>query len=407
MTSEPIDYPHNIGVSERVFQEFTDYTRKSDAFKFITITHQATLPLSRHRKHFLDDYMDIEQAQLTLSYFCHKNLTDGAQIVMDEIKLEEDASSYLSFKNSRTSMEIYFPIVSTSTLVVILLQKLTVHGLGSQLEHAIKKYIDDKIISKLYGYFCMAQSDSGASKKYGSICNFFFNIVRQCLRINPVGPCLYCGSPVYGLPGRVSAATGDIHSDIAIAVDLNFPIELFGSDTLEKHYPSLESSLPSRLYAFTEIGDSGAYPLPFYTHPTLVLCDNFVDLMNVIYLEQGDFVPVVRSKYNTFTDDEAATDLVTYELVRTKAGVSVELKGEHTNVVRPSHTISIFYPYHNACADTIRTAHDKVDKNAVLRENAEELKERVTSMNNYYSNVIREVRDKLKTCALQHRAGNS
>ncbi|ESU36947.1 Hypothetical protein DHA2_150841 [Giardia duodenalis] len=406
MSAEPADYPHNIGVSERVFQEYIDCTKKNDALKFITITNQANLPLSKYKKHSLDEYMAIEETQLTISYFCHRSLVEGAQITVDEINLEGEASSYLCFRNSRTSMEIYFPIISTSTLTVILLQKLTVYGLGSQLEQAIKQHVNDRIISKLYSYFCMGQNDSlNAPKKYGSICNFFFNIVRQCLRINPVGPCLYCGSPIYGLPGRVSAATGDIHSDIAIAVNLNFPLELFGSDTLEKYYPSLESSLPSRLYAFTEIGDSGAYTLPFYTHPTLVLCDNFVDLMNVVYAEQGDFVPVVKSKYNTFTDDDAAMDLVTYELTKTKSGLSVELKGEQTNIPRPSHSTSLFYPYHNACADTIRAVHDRINKDAVLGENTEELKERVSSMNTYYTKVIREVRDKLKVFAAQNRTG--
>ena len=125
----------------------------------------------------------------------------------------------------------------------------------------------------------------------------------------------------------------------------------------------------------------------------------------MVYAEQGDFVPVVKSKYNTFTDDDAAMDLVTYELTKTKSGLSVELKGEQTNIPRPSHSTSLFYPYHNACADTIRAVHDRINKDAVLGENTEELKERVSSMNTYYTKVIREVRDKLKVFAAQNRTG--
>lgn len=400
--------PQSIGVSEESLQNCIEYAKKNDAFKCIAITHQATLPLSKHRKHFLDDYMEAEEAQLTIAYFCHKDLIENAPIVIDKIKLEGEVPTYLCFRNNRTSMEICIPVISMNDFVIIFLQKLIVHGLGSQLEQPIRRYISDKTVCTLNEFYYMTQNDPlSNTRKCRSICGYFFTIVKQCLQINPVGPCLYCGSPIYGLPGRATAAIGDIRSDIAMAVNLNFPIELFGSDTLEKYYPSLESSLPSRLYTFTEIGDSGAYTLPFYTHPTLVLCDNFVDLTNKIYIEQGDFSSVVSSRYNTFTDDDTATSLITYKLNQTRAGVSMEVDGDQTIISRPSHAVLIFYPYHNACADTIKSIYNSINTNITLRESTEEIRQRVESMNNYYNGVIKEVRDKLRAYTLQHRTGSS
>lgn len=404
---ETAECPHNIAVSEQILHNCIEYAKRNDAFKCILITHRATLPLSKRRKHFLDEYMDIEETQLTLSYFCNKDFIESAPIVIDEIKLDGEVSTYLCFRDNRTSMEIYFPVVSMSTFIIVFLQKLIVHGLGSQLEQPIRQYITSRIIGKLNSVVSMEQScTTNDTKKRVPICYYFFTIVRSCLQINPVGPCLYCGSPIYGLPGRVTAAIGDIRSDIATAVNLNLPIELFGSDTLEKHYPSLETSLPSRLYAFTEIGDSGAYTLPFYTHPTLVLCDNFVDLTNLIYIEQGDFSSVVNSRYNTFTDDEAATSFITYSLTSTEAGVFMKTGDDKYLPPRYSHSIPIFYPYHNACADTIRAVHNKIDEDTVLRESVEEVRQRVETMHNYYNGVIREVRDKLRAYIPQAHVGN-
>lgn len=189
-------------------------------------------------------------------------------------------------------------------------------------------------------------------------------------RFDPLGCCLYCGSPVLNLPPRNSPVLSSAESEIAIAKDLGIPLALYGSSLgspalMHKRTQPLEAQIPTRLSPFDVVGDTPNSSIyRFIGNPKIVLCDGFVSIFYTINPAPGDLVDTIMSNYNVVHDDGHPSEYFAYRLAKDNYGrlifqTDIPENDLHNWMVSRStlarYTTISFFPWHTDCREKARS----------------------------------------------------